>query len=90
MALGKAKQRVDLAEDWCAKDKARQANARLRQVAQQLAQYAHALRGLSARKRVAEQIREPLAQAADGIQAEARALRSQLRCPEDTILSVNG
>jgi hypothetical protein len=90
VALGKAKQRVDLAESWCAKDKTRQANARLRQVAQQLAQYAQALRGLSARKRVGEEIRDPLAQAADGIQAEARALRRPLRCPKDTILFVKG
>src|SRR5262249_15738123 len=69
VALGKAKQRVDLAEGWCAKHKTRQANARLKQVAQQLAQYAQTLRGLSARKRVAEEIREPLAEAADRIRA---------------------
>ena len=83
--LGKATDRNDLATSWCAKVKPRQTSVRLRQVAQQLAQYAHGLRGLPARKHVAEEVREPLAQTADAIRADARALRTDLACPEDAI-----
>ena len=85
MALGKATERENLAESWCAKGKTRQASVRLRQVAQQLAQYRQRLRGLPARTRVAEEIREPLAQAADNIRIDARSLRSALACPQDAI-----
>ena len=85
LTLGKAKDRNDLAASWCSKAKRRQTSVRLRQVAQQLAQYAHGLRGLPARKHVGDEIREPLAQTADAIRADARALRSDLACPEDAM-----
>jgi hypothetical protein len=85
VTLAKARDRNALAASWCAKAKTRQASMRLRQVAQQLSQYGHGLRGLAARKQVAEEIREPLAQTADAIRTDARALRSDLACPDDAI-----
>ena len=85
MVLGKARERENLAESWCTKGKTRQASARLRQVTQQLAQYRQRLRGLPARTRFPEEIREPLAQAADAIRIDARSMRSALGCPEDAI-----
>jgi hypothetical protein len=85
VALGKARDRDNLAESWCTKGKTRQASGRLRQVTQQLAQYRQKLRGLPARSRFPEEIREPLAQAADTIRTDARSLRSDLVCPEDAI-----
>jgi hypothetical protein len=83
VALGKARERETLAESWCTKGKTRQASVRLRQVTQQLAQYRQRLRGLPARSRFPEEIREPLAQAADTIRNDARSMRSALACPED-------
>jgi hypothetical protein len=83
VTLGKAKDRNDLAASWCSKAKTRQTSVRLRQVAQQLAQYGHGLRGLAARKHIADEIREPLAETADAIRADARVLRGDLACPED-------
>jgi Legume lectin domain len=85
VTLGKARERENLAESWCTKGKTRQASVRLRQVTQQLAQYRQRLRGLPARKRIPEEIREPLAQAADRIRSDARSMRSALACPEDAI-----
>jgi hypothetical protein len=82
VTLGKAKDRNDLAASWCSKAKT-PTSVRLRQVAQQLAQYGHGLRGLAARKHIADEIREPLAETADAIRADARALRGDLACPED-------
>jgi hypothetical protein len=85
VTLGNASERENLAESWCTKGKTRQASVRLRQVTQQLAQYKQRLRGLPARNRIPEEIREPLAQAADTIRIDARSLRSALACPEDAI-----
>jgi hypothetical protein len=52
-------------------------------VARQLIQYSHRLRSHAARKKIPEAVREPLAQTADGIGADAKKLRSALRCPDD-------
>ena len=82
MPLGKAKERKELAESLCADGKARQPKARLKQVVRQLTQYSHRLRARPAR-RVPAEIREPLAEAADAIRADARTLQGALRCPDD-------
>jgi hypothetical protein len=80
--LGKAKDRKELAETQCAGGQTKQPKARLKQVVRLLIQYAHRLRSHSASKKVPENVREPLAQAADAIREDAKRLRQTLRCPD--------
>lgn len=81
----KAKERKDAAESACLSDRAKQPQKNLDQVAHQLAQYSHRLRGSAARKKIDEAIREPFAIAADAIADDAKTLRSALICPDDAI-----
>jgi hypothetical protein len=81
--LAKATSRTAAAKGQCASGQTKQPKARLKQVVRQLIQYSHRLRSHSARKKVPEAVREPLAQTADGIGADAKKLRSALRCPDD-------
>jgi hypothetical protein len=83
VTLGKATTLTDSAKGQCASGKTKQPKARLKQVRRQLVQYSHRLRTHSARKKILEAVREPLARTADGIGADAKKLRSALRCPDD-------
>jgi hypothetical protein len=82
LPLDKAKDRNELAERLCADGKARQPRVRLRQVARLLTQYSHRLQSRPVRTRVTEEIREPLAQTADAIKADARARWGDVRCDD--------
>jgi hypothetical protein len=79
-AAQKAKQRKEVAEAKCAEGQTKPAGKQLKKVIRKLIQFAHRLRSKSARKKVAEEIREPLAAAADEIQQDARELKAQLAC----------
>jgi hypothetical protein len=81
--LGKAKDRETAADAFCADGDTRHARTRLKQVFRQLVQYSHRLRSHAARKKLDESVREPLAQAADGIDGDAKTLRGGLECPAD-------
>src|SRR5262249_42898192 len=59
--LGKAIDRTTAAQQFCADSDAKHAKSRLKQVARQLIQYSHRLRGLKARKTAPADVREPLA-----------------------------
>jgi hypothetical protein len=80
--LGKAAAGTMSAKDQCASGKTKQPKARLKQVVKQLSQYSHRLRSRAARK-IAESVRDPLAQTADGIRTDAKMLRGALHCPAD-------
>jgi hypothetical protein len=75
--LAKAKERTELADTQCADGQRRRPTVRLRQVGRRLIQYVRRLRAVPA------DIREPLAQAAEAIHADAETLRKALRCPHD-------
>jgi hypothetical protein len=81
--LGKAKGRKEEAEAQCAAGKPRQTKARLKQVVRGLIQYAHRLRSNAASKKAPEEVREPLALAADAIREDVKLLKRALGCPED-------
>ena len=76
----KAKERKEAAEGKCDEGKTKPAGKQLKKVVRKLIQFSHRLRSKSARKKVPEEIREPLAAAADAIQQDARALRDELLC----------
>jgi CSLREA domain-containing protein len=80
--LGKAIDRTEAAQAFCADSDAKHAKSRLKQVIRQLIQYSHRLRGLHARKTVPEEVREPLVAEADAIKADTSTLRRNLACPE--------
>jgi hypothetical protein len=84
--LGKALDRTQLAETQCAAGQRRQPKSRLKQVIRQLVKFAHRLRSRSARRKAPEDVREPLAQAAEPIRDDAKTLRTTLTCPDDAAL----
>ena len=81
--LGKALDRTQTADAFCASSDKKHANAKLKQVPRQLMQYSHRLRGAKARKTAPAETREPLAAEADAIRGDATTLRSGLTCPDD-------
>jgi hypothetical protein len=81
--LGKAVDRTDEGQSLCASDDLKRTRTRLKQVVRQLIQYSHKLRSHSARKKVPAEVRDPLAAEADLIQADVRALRTSVQCPDD-------
>jgi hypothetical protein len=80
--LGKAVSFAGQAQSQCADDDTKHARQRLKQTVRQLIQFSHKLRSHSARKKVPQEIREPLATTADGIQTDVRSLRSAMHCPD--------
>lgn len=79
-AAQKAKQRKEVAEGKCADGNAKASGKQLKKVVRKLIQFSHRLRSNAARKKVPEEIREPFAETADGIQQDARELRDELSC----------
>ena len=79
-AARKAKERKETAESACADGNAKASGRQLKKVVRKLIQFSHRLRSNSARKKVDEVVREPLAEAADEIQQDARALMDGLGC----------
>jgi hypothetical protein len=79
-AAQKAKQRKEAAEGKCAEGKTKPAGKQLEKVVRKLIQFAHRLRSKAARKKVAEAVREPLAETADEIQQDTRELKDELSC----------
>ena len=80
--LGKARDRADDGDALCASSDLKRSKNRLKQVARQLTQYSHRLRGKPARQIPAE-VRDPLTTAAAAIGADAKTLRGVLTCPDD-------
>ena len=78
--LGKARERAAAANEACAGQDTKHAKSSLKKVVRQLIQYSHRLRSRSARKKIEESVREPLADTADAIQDDVRALRDTLGC----------
>jgi hypothetical protein len=83
--LTKATERNASAETECADGRTRQPKERLDQVGRQLIKYGHRLRARSARRKIAEEIRESFALAADAIRADEKTLRGALVCPDDAL-----
>ena len=79
-AAQKARQRKEAAEAACAGGNAKASAKQLKKVVRKLIQFSHRLRSNSARKKVDEVVREPLAEAADEIQQDARELMDGLGC----------
>lgn len=79
-AAQKAKSRKEAAEAACDAGSQKKANRQLKKVVRKLIQFSHRLRSRSARRKAPEEVREPLAAAADVIQADARALRDTVDC----------
>jgi hypothetical protein len=82
-ALDKAGTRLDGARSKCAASDAKHAGSDLKKLARKFIQYSHRLRTQSARKKIAEEVREPLAQAGDELREDTSELRDSLACPED-------
>ena len=81
--LAKAKERTELAEAGCADGQRKRPALRLRQAGRRLIRYDRRLRTPSMHETVPEHVREPLAQTAERIRADAETLRRALRCPDD-------
>jgi hypothetical protein len=78
--LGKARERAAAAHEACAGQDTKHAKSNLKKVVRQLIQYSHRLRSRSVRKKIEESVREPLADTADAIQDDVRALKDTLGC----------
>ena len=76
----KAKEREEVADAACAGGDAKASGRQLKKVVRKLIQLSHRLRSRSARRQVDETVREPLAESADAIQQDARALKAALGC----------
>jgi hypothetical protein len=75
-----AKAREEAAASACASGNAKKSGKQLKKVAQKLTQFSHRLRSNNSRKNIPEDVREPLALAADRIEADADTLKGQLDC----------
>ena len=64
----------------CASDNAKTSGKQLKKVVGKLTQFSHRLRSNNSRKNIPEAVREPLAQDADGIKADANTLKGRLSC----------
>jgi hypothetical protein len=82
-ALDKADLRLGKALEKCGAGDEKRAASELKKLIRKLIRYAHMFRSNSARKKIPEEVREPLAQGADDIQPFATTLRDTLACPED-------
>ena len=82
-ALDKAGVRLDAATGKCEAGDAKHAGSDLKKLARKFIQYSHRLRTNAARKKIAEEVREPLAQAGDELREDTSELRDSLACPED-------
>jgi hypothetical protein len=89
-ALQIAKTRKEDGETKCANGDVKHARKRLQQAAQKLIQFSHRLRSNSSRKKLPEEIREPLAVKADGIKDDAKMLHDHLACAEADARPVRG
>jgi hypothetical protein len=81
VTLSKAIERTDEAVDICGGNDVKKARSRLKQVRRHLIQFSHRLRANSARKKAPPGVREPLADEADSISADSKAVRAALACP---------
>jgi hypothetical protein len=75
-----AKDRKEAGEAKCAAGDAKAAGKQLKKTVTKLTQFSHRLRSNNSRKNIPENVREPLAQTADGIQNDARTLKGGLSC----------
>jgi len=82
-ALDKAGVRLDAATSKCEAADGKHAGSDLKKLARKFIQYSHRLRTQSARKKIDEAVREPLAQAGDELREDTSELRGSLSCPED-------
>jgi hypothetical protein len=82
-ALDKAGTRLDAARSKCAVSDAKHARSDLKKLVRKFIQYSHRLRTQSARKKIAEEVREPLAETGDQLRDDTSELRDSLACPED-------
>jgi hypothetical protein len=82
-AIAKATARETQAEAVCRDGMIKTARKRLKETIRALIQFSHLLRTRSARRKAPDEVRLPLAERADAIRADARALRADLACPDD-------
>jgi hypothetical protein len=75
-----AKAREEAAAGACGTGNAKKSGKQLKKVVGKLTQFSHRLRSNNSRKNIPEGVREPLAEDADGIQADANTLKGQLSC----------
>lgn len=81
-AAGRARDREQMAAEACGTGSTRTAKRRLKKVVRKLIQFSHRLRSAGARKKVPEEVRTPLIDAASGIQTDAQQLRGSLDCTD--------
>lgn len=79
--LGLGLARLDDAESRCAEGNLKKTRKRLQQVSKALAQYAHKLGSLAARKRLDEALRLDFQMAGESIRPDVTTLRDQIACP---------
>jgi len=79
-AAQQAKERKEAAEAECAAGDAKASAKQLKKVVRKLIQFSHRLRSNNSRKSIPDEVREPLAQAADAIQKDARELKRRPSC----------
>jgi hypothetical protein len=75
-----AKSREEAAAAACTSGNAKKSGKQLKKVIGKLGQFSHRLRSNNSRKNIPENVREPIAQDADGIQADASTLKGRLSC----------
>jgi CSLREA domain-containing protein len=81
--VDKATQRKLDAEATCRDGNLKKTRKRLQQSAKALAQYAHRLNGLAAKKKLDDPLRRRFLDQAAPIAADLKTLRGDVRCPED-------
>jgi hypothetical protein len=82
-ALSTARSDVDAASGMCASAQLKSARRRLKTAIRDMIKYAHHLRTLAARKKLATAIRNALLAAGDPIGRDLGILRSRLQCPSE-------
>ena len=85
--LGKATERTEAANGFCADANTKKARQRSKQVIRELTQYAHRLSTRAARNKLDVTLREELRGLGEAIKPDVIALRSSMRCPEDAAAS---
>jgi hypothetical protein len=81
-SAGRARDREQMAAESCAAGSTKAAKRQLKKVVRKLVQFSHRLRSGRARKRVPEEVRTPLTDAASGIQEDVRQLRDTVACTD--------
>jgi hypothetical protein len=88
--LDRATERAEGARAACGSGDTKRAKPRLKQTGRACIQFSHRLRSHATRKKVPQDLREPLALEGDAIRRDVGTLKSRLACPADAAVAHRG